>query len=240
VPALLHCNFRLAAVGLLTGLFATLGLSSARAQAAEGAPAASPPAAETANAPEPMEEPQTGDRWTYEVRDDITGELKSTITNTVTDTSGTEISVRATQLGSPNIGYLTYDRSWNLTNNGVWRHKPGDGTGVRTPLAVGKTWTFSGSDSNTTAGATWKRSGTAKILAQESITTRAGTFDTFKIETTIQMQNANDPTKKVQSVQESWYAPAIDHWVKRTSVTRSDGRVRDKSAIELVEYGRRH
>ena len=32
-----------------------------------------------------MADPQTGDHWTYELRDDITGEVKSTITTTVTD-----------------------------------------------------------------------------------------------------------------------------------------------------------
>ena len=34
-----------------------------------------------------MEDAQTGDHWTYEFRDEITGEVKSTITNTVTDVS---------------------------------------------------------------------------------------------------------------------------------------------------------
>ena len=78
-----------------------------------------------------------------------------------------------------------------------------------------------------------------KVVAQESVTTRAGTFDTFKIETSYQSQNANDPTKKAQVVIQIWYAPLIDHWVKRSFVSRSDGRVRERSTVELVEYGRR-
>jgi len=49
----------------------------------------------------------------------------------------------------------------------------------------------------------------------------------------------NDPTKKFQAVQQIWYAPVIDHWVKRSFVSRSDGRVRERNTIELVEYGRR-
>jgi hypothetical protein len=61
-----------------------------------------------------MEEPQTGDHWTYEFRDDITGEVKATITNTDTDVSGTDINVRLTLLGNGNPGYLNFDRSWNL------------------------------------------------------------------------------------------------------------------------------
>jgi hypothetical protein len=210
---------------------------------AQTAPVAPPPAvsspAESPSSVEPMEDAQTGDHWTYELRDDITGDVKSTITNTVTDVSDSEISTRVAQLGNSNAGYQTFDRSWNLMNNGTWRSTPNDGTGIRSPLAVGKTWSFKATDLNSTAGVSWKRSGTAKVVAQESVTTRAGTFDTFKIETSFQIQNANDPTKKLQAVQQSWYAPAIDHWVKRSFVSRSDGRVRDKNTIELVEYGRR-
>jgi hypothetical protein len=220
-------------------LLATAGSLPAQTSSPGSPPAASSPAVETPNGPEPMEDAQTGDHWTYELRDEITGEIKSTITNTVTDVSGSEISTRIAQLGNPNAGYQTFDRSWNSTNNGIWRFTPNDGMGIRLPLAVGKTWSFKGTDVNSTAGVSWKRSGTSKVVAQESVTTRAGTFDTFKIETSFQIQNANDPTKKLQAEQQTWYAPAIDHWVKRAFVSRSDGRVRDKNTVELVEYGRR-
>jgi hypothetical protein len=186
-----------------------------------------------------MEDPRMGDHWTYEVRDDITGEIKSTIITTVTDVSNTDIGVRYAFLGNPNLGYQTFDRSWNQTNNGTWRYTPNDGTGIMLPLAVGKTWSFKSTDLNSTANVSWRRSGTSRVLAQERVTTGAGTFDTYKIETTVQEQNANDPTRIIQLVQQTWYAPAINHWVKRSSVSRSDGSVRDKGTTELVEYGRR-
>jgi uncharacterized protein DUF3108 len=221
------------------GLIVTADSPSAQTAPNASPPAASSPAAEAPNSPEAMEDAQTGDHWTYEVRDEITGEIKSTITNTVTDVSESEISTRVALLGNPNSGYQTFDRSWNLINNGIWRYTPNDGTGMRTPLAAGKTWSIKATDLNSTAGVSWKRSGTSKVVAQESVTTRAGTFDTFKIETSIQIQNANDPTKKIQAVQQTWYAPVINHWVKRSYVSRSEGRVRDKNTIELVEYGRR-
>ena len=221
------------------GLLVTAGSLSAQTKPAESPPAASSPAVETPDSVEPMEDAQTGDHWTYELRDDITGDIKSTITNTVTDVSASEISIRIGQLGNSNSGYQTYDHSWNLISGGIWRYTPNDGTGIRTPLAVGKTWSFKSTDLYSTAGISWRRSGTAKVVAQESVTTRAGTFDTFKIETSLQVQNVNDPTKKSQAVLQIWYAPAIDHWVKRSVVTRSDGRVHDKSTLELVEYGRR-
>ncbi|MFX6322857.1 hypothetical protein ABTF92_19910, partial [Acinetobacter baumannii] len=53
-------------------LLATVGPLSAQTPA-PSPPAAAAPAAETPNSPEPMEDAQTGDHWTYQVRDDITG-----------------------------------------------------------------------------------------------------------------------------------------------------------------------
>jgi hypothetical protein len=188
---------------------------------------------------EAMEDVQLGDHWTYEFRDDITGDVKSVLTHTVTDVTDSEIGVRIARIGNANTGYQSFDRSWSLINSGAWRYTPNDGTGIRAPLSVGKTWSFKSNDLNNTAGLSGKRSGTSKVIAQESVTTPAGTFDTFKIETSFQIQNANDPTKKVQAVVQTWYAPAIDHWVRRSFVSRSESRVREKNTVELVEYGRR-
>jgi hypothetical protein len=225
------------------GLMATTALVHAQSAPSGTGPASpSSPAAEvksTSEPPEKMEDPQLGDHWTYELRDEVSGEIKSTFVQTVTDATATEISVRTTVLGNPNNGYLTFDRGWNLTNNGTWRYTPNDGSGVRMPLSVGKSWTVKSTDARTAPNATWKRSGTAKVLGQESITTRAGTFDTFKLELSSQLQSSTDPTKKVQFVQQTWYAPAIDHWVKRTAESRQDGHLKDKSSMELIEYGRR-
>jgi hypothetical protein len=89
-------------------LLAAVNLLSAQTAPNGSAPPAPPSAAESPNAPTPMEDPQTGDHWTYELRDDITGDLKSTITNTVTDVSATEINIRLAVLGNANPGYLTF------------------------------------------------------------------------------------------------------------------------------------
>jgi hypothetical protein len=221
----------LAAVGLL------LCATALTAQTPNTAP--TPAATQAAPPQEAMEDPQVGDHWTYEHRDDITGDLKSTFTATITDLSENEISLRTSVIGNSNYGYGNYDRSWNRTTNGDWRYSPNDGGGIRAPLAVGKTWSGKSNDSNSSTGANMKRSVTSKVVAQESVTTRAGTFDTFKIEISFTWQSSKDPTKKAQDVLQTWYAPSIDHWVKQTSVMRSDGRVRTKTSSELVEYGRR-
>jgi hypothetical protein len=201
------------------------------------APATSSSGIETPS--EPMEDTQLGDHWTYEFRDEISGDVKSVITNTVTDLTDSQIGVRITRAGNANSGYQTFDHSWNLISSGVSRYTPNDGTGIRAPLAVGKTWSFKSNDINSTSGFSGRRSGTSKVTTQESVTTPAGTFDTFRIETSIQIQNANNATDKAQAVIQTWYAPAIDHWVRRSFVLRSGSRVREQNTVELVEYGRR-
>ena len=226
------------AVPLVISLVATC----AWAQQAPPQAAAPPDAAasvQPAKALVPMEEPRPGDRWTYEVRDEITGSVTATRENVVTEVTPTEISVRFKNLGTNNEGFSVYDRSWNLVQDRPWRYSPHDGSGIQSPLAIGKTWPVQTNNINSANGNVWKRSGTSKVVGQESVTTKAGTFDTFKIETTFTGRNVNNPTLKNEVTALTWYAPTIDHWVKRTFVSRADKHLQISNSIELVDYGRK-
>jgi hypothetical protein len=223
-------------------LVISLVATSAWAQQAPPQAAAPPDAAasaQSAKAVVPMEEPRPGDRWTYEVRDEITGTIATTRENVITDVTPTEISVRYKNVGTPNTGFVVYDRSWNMVEDRPWRYSPNDGSGIQSPLAVGKTWPVQTNNINSANGNVWKRSGTSKVVGQESVTTKAGTFDTFKIETTFTGRNVNNPTLKNEVTSVTWYAPAIDHWVKRTFVSRANKHLQISNTIELVEYGRK-
>src|SRR6516165_8941445 len=133
-------------------LLATIGLlASASVLTAQTPPSQQPAATEQASSQESMGEPLMGDRWTYEVRDEITGELKSTITQTITDVSPTEIGIRLSFLGKPGLSFQTFDHSWNFTNNGTWKFTPNDGTGIKAPLEVGKSWSAKSADFNSTS-----------------------------------------------------------------------------------------
>jgi hypothetical protein len=217
------------------GLFA----SSALAQQAVTPPAAPLSSDSLPNAVVPMEQPMPGDRWTYEVRDEITGTVTATRENVVTDVTPTEITVRYKTLGNNNTGFNVYDRTWNVVEDRPWRFSPHDGSGIQSPLAVGKTWPVQANNINSTNGNVWKRSGASKVVGQESVTTKAGTFDTFKIETNFSARNVNNPTLKNEVTSLTWYAPAIDHWVKRTFVSRDNKRLQISTLIELIEYGRK-
>jgi hypothetical protein len=203
------------------------------------APSSSSTPAAPSKAVVTMEEPLPGDRWTYEVRDEITGTVTATRANVVTEVTPTEITIRFSIVGTPNGGLNIYDRSWNLMASAPWKYAPHDGTGIMAPLTVGKTWNIQSNDINAGNGNVGKRTGTSKVVGQESVTTKAGTFDTFKIEASYSIRGVNDPTKRADITSQTWYAPAIDHWVKRSFISRVDKHLRVNNTIELVAYGRK-
>jgi hypothetical protein len=213
---------------------------NALAQSSSDSPATSSPAPAPAKPVTAMEEPLPGDFWTYEIRDEITGKVTSIRTFVITEATPTEISVSVRVAGKDDIALSVYDRSWNLKNAAPWKYEPHDGSGIRSPLEIGKTWPVKTNNINSANGNVWKRSGTSKVIGQESVTTKAGVFDTFKIETTFTATNINNPTFKNEVTSLTWYAPAIDHWVRRTFVSRTNNHLRINNTIELVEYGRKN
>jgi hypothetical protein len=228
------------AVLALVGVVASSALAQqAPPQAGTPSPSSSSASVQPAQAVISMEDPLPGDHWTYEVRDEITGKITATRANIVTEVTPTEISTRFEILGTSNQGLNIYDRSWNLINSGPWRYSPNDGTGIQKPLTSGKTWAFQANDVNAGDGYIWNRSGRSKVVGPESLTTKAGTFETFKIETTYSRRNVKDPTKKEEVTAQTWYAPAIDHWVKRAFISRVDNHLRVNNTLELTEYGRK-
>ena len=83
-----------------------------------------------------------GDRWVYEVMDEITGDLKLTTTVVVVDVSEKEINTRVSTRGAASPRQIVFDRAWSRIDDNVWKYRPSDGTGIQTPLQVGKEWRF--------------------------------------------------------------------------------------------------
>lgn len=196
-------------------------------------PAAAPPAQIS------MPEPQPGDHWTYEMKDQISGMVKRTQTDLVTDISKNTIGVRFDRAGTNSSGNAIYDLSWNIVRNAIFNYSPNDGTGIRSPLTVGAQWKFTSQYSNLRDGSTWRRSGTSRVTGRESVTTKAGTFDAFVIETNYVNKSTRMPAPPGQISERTWYSPDIDHWVKRTLILRRSGHVFQDNAIELIDYGRK-
>lgn len=218
------------AILLVSPAFAQGGVASQPQQSGTAA------AAQTAPANLPL--PGPGERWTYDVTDDIAGKLQSTRTDMITEVSKDAITVGFNVAGTDRSGTIVYDRSWDIVRADPFKYTPNDGTGVRLPLTVGAQWKFAIDAANTRNGVTFRRTGNSKVVGQESITTKAGTFEAFVVETDFTGHNVQDPSLVNQTSWRTWFAPAVDHWVKRSIVARQRGHVVAKSTVELTKYDR--
>jgi hypothetical protein len=178
-----------------------------------------------------------GDHWTYEVKDEISGALKLTQTDLVTDVSNNQITVRFDVANTTRSGIIVYDRSWNIVREGVFKYSPNNGTGYYFPLTVGAQWKFAVDVTNSSNGQTFRRTGNSRITGQESVTAKAGTFQTFIIETNYTGKNIQDPTLIYETTSHTWFSPDVNHWVKRNIVLRQRGNVVQNNTIELTDYG---
>jgi hypothetical protein len=179
-----------------------------------------------------------GDRWVYDTRDDVTGYPKETYTEIVTKLSPEEAVVNLTFSGSATSVSVTYDRDWNCVDNLIWRFSPGSGEGISLPLVVGKTWGIEFDARNNLTGESIKGSSSSKVVAQEDVATLAGTFNTFKIERRVRQFNTADPSKLTENQILLWYAPRINHFVRRTTVVKFEGRTRSIMSEELADFTR--
>ncbi|HKD27218.1 MAG TPA: hypothetical protein VKC66_15115 [Xanthobacteraceae bacterium] len=181
---------------------------------------------------------RVGDRWVYDTKDEITGFPKATYSHVVTEVSPKEIVVSLTFRGQNNSSLMVYDHNWNRIEQPNAKFRPNDGQGIRLPLAVGKEWRAEYEARATQTGATSKGSVVNKVVGQETVTTPAGTFDTFKIESRIQNINTADPSQSYQYENVMWFAPQLNHWVRRKLVTKIRNRTTQSTSEELTDFSR--
>jgi hypothetical protein len=180
---------------------------------------------------------RVGDWWTYDRKDEITGKPMGRFTSAVTEVSPAEITTRADHGPTDGAGIVVFDHDWNRIRNGKLNYKPSDGHGVRLPLIVGKEWRIEFEERNAQSGVSMKGVSLSKIAAQEMLTTPAGTFETFRIERKAQQFDAANPSKLIEMQFVLWFAPQINHWVRRTIVSKVQKHVRGSSSDELTAFG---
>jgi hypothetical protein len=182
---------------------------------------------------------RVGDLWSYEVTDALTGSLKHVQSFIVVEINEKGITARTAFRGKRDPALSVYDVDWNRIDADGWTFRPNDGLGIPKPLKVGNEWRTDGNAKHLKSGTIFRTSGVAKVVGQEQVTTRAGTFDSFRIEMAVRQVNTKDQTRSASLNYVLWYAPAVNRWVKRTEVVRIEGRIRDSFIDELIEYSRR-
>jgi hypothetical protein len=182
---------------------------------------------------------KVGERWVYDTKDETTGFPKATYSHVVTEVSPKEIVVSLTFRGQSSSSLVVYDHDWNLIENSTVKFKPNNGQGIRRPLSVGKEWRAEYEARNSTSGVAVKGSLLNKVAAQEMITTPAGDFDTFKVETRVREFNTANPSRLFQLENVIWYAPQVNRWVRRQFVTKVQNRTTASTSEELAEFSRK-
>jgi len=181
---------------------------------------------------------RVGDRWSYDIKDDATGDLRHAITVVVVDINENEITTRTLIRGKDRPQTMVFDRDWGRIDDGNWKLHPA-GIGIKTPLQVGKEWRSDANAMNLQSGVAFRASGVAKVVGEERVATPAGTFDTYRVDTMVRLLNSRDQTKSQTWTFVFWYAPAVNRWVRRKTEARSEGRLRDSFVDELTEYSRK-
>ena len=186
-----------------------------------------------------------GDRWVYEVRDDITDELKVITDFTVTEVTDTEINTRVrytnvTNNNSEVTAAQTFDLNWHTKDNGTFVFTPGlEDTGIPADLQIGKTWSFNYELTRVSPPVHFKFIGKAKVESWDHVVVANGlAFDAFKIV----FQSSVSPVvnnRKYETRVEMWYAPAANRYVKRQYESRMNGKLTDASVETLRDYRRR-
>jgi hypothetical protein len=141
---------------------------------------------------------------------------------------------------SSQSGSIVYDKSWNILRDGANRYSPNSGTGIQSPLKRNAEWKATADEINGNNGNAWKIAVSSRVTGQESVTTKAGTFDTYAIETMQAIRNAKNPAANSQITIRTWFAPDVNHWVRRNFVRRVGGLIVGNETMELVEYGRKN
>jgi hypothetical protein len=226
---------------LLAGVITFFSVTSGLAQSTGAAGSAPNGESASASAAKNMQQVAPGDHWTFDVKDEISGTIRETRKVMVTDVSKDAVAVRIDFVKAGRTTDLIYDRSWNVTHNDTTgaKYSPNDGTGVKFPLTLNAQWKFSVDEINLNTGATWKHVGDSKVIGREIVTTKAGQFETFVIDTHFVSRNTKDPTRTLDASTRTWFDTDINHWVKRSTVTRREGHVFRNDTIELIDYGRK-
>jgi hypothetical protein len=196
-------------------------------------------AAPTAMQTTRMEEVALGDYWTYELKDEISGVIIQVRKVTVTEVSDREIATRLEDMKSGQSRSIVYDRSWNIVHDWPNRYSPNSGTGFRFPLTLNDEWAASVDEVDRNTGDTWKIRVYSRVTGQENVTTKAGTFATYKVETTQAVQDLQNPTENSEISTRTWFSPDVNHWARRNFVRQEEGLVVRHQTFELIEYGRK-
>ena len=117
---------------------------------------------------------RVGDRWSYDIKDALTGDIRQAVTIVVGEINEKEITTRVSIRGKDRPMTIVFDPDWGRIDDGAWKYRPSNLLGIKKPLQIGKQWRAEGNSTNVQTGVAMQTPGSAKVAGQEQITTPAG------------------------------------------------------------------
>lgn len=181
---------------------------------------------------------RVGDRWFYKLKDELSGRLHDAVV-TVRAVSDKEYDTVHLSTGYyPRPVVIVYDHYWNTIDDSTDNFKPNDGRGIRSSLTAGEEWRTEYGGYRSAAGAKLQGSVQSKVAGQESVTTIAGTFETFRIEHKAAWTyiHATDPPQELEEDVVMWYAPQVNRWVRKSAIVRVEKHLRTNASLQLLDF----
>jgi hypothetical protein len=187
-----------------------------------------------ADGPANIPDVHVGDLWKYRIIDGYTKETSVEYSHRVVRLTDNEIVVQLQNKGSSGSKLVYYTREWNGLDSGGVRWEPFNPEN-KFPLTVGQRWNqdFKWFDSHGTSYSSLSR---LNVAAFEKVVVPAGTFDAYKTVQEIETRKNGADADLITGRVITWYAPAVKKYVREEMITFSNGRERNKTVYELMEY----
>ena len=187
----------------------------------------------------PVAKPQVkvGDRWTYRITNNLTGDSSVISELRVASTGPDEILVVSKRRGSGNENDNFFTSEWNERAVGAWVQDPHNGH-FKFPLKVGASHESTYESAQKATGIRGRMEKTVKVVGWEDVTVPAGKFRALKVEAKGTYRRLDQRAEGGWTSYTHWYAPGVKRWVKSTYAigTRGPASPDTSTTIELVDF----
>lgn len=180
---------------------------------------------------------RVGDRHTFETIDMVDPRLNNVVAREVISISGDEVTMKFVNQKSSYERLLTYTLDLSLL-----RSRSGQQEGsnyspaikyVQVPGRIGESWESRSTETNVKTGKTRVHVIRARIDGKETVTVPAGSFDTFRIVLSSEVQ---DDGKVITGQDTSWFSPQVGRSVKSELRSRDPAGKEGHRVVQLVSY----
>lgn len=172
---------------------------------------------------------RVGEEWKFAYTNELDPSKNKTYVQRVANVSPEGVRLEIPSSGGPR--FVDLDRDGNFVRSAVESFAPSAET-LRFPLFVGKSWDaeYTYTSGNWTSHCERE----SKVVAVERVSTPAGIFDAFRVESRTGYSGTAVSSGAGRSYSVDWYAPAVGRVVKEDFESMPDNRNLARTAGHLI------